>query len=302
MKPIFLLAAWLATVAATATATAAAGAAISVRDDDAVTVTLQQPARRIISLAPHVTELLFAAGGGEHIVGVVSYSDFPEQAKRIANIGDNRQIDLERVIALKPDLLVVWRHGSSERQLAQLRALGIPMFHSEPHKLDDIADSLLRLGKLMGTESVARPAAAALRGQLAALAARYGGRAPVSMFYQVWDKPIYTLNGAHIVSDAMRLCGGVNIFAAMKITAPVVGIEAVLQENPEAIFGSSEKSDPARGINMWKAFPNVTAVRNANLFTLDGNLLNRAGPRMIEGAAVLCEKLDVARQHRKHQP
>ena len=302
MKPIFLLAAWLATVAATATATAAAGAAISVRDDDAATVTLQQPARRIISLAPHVTELLFAAGGGEHIVGVVSYSDFPEQAKRIANIGDNRQIDLERVIALKPDLLVVWRHGSSERQLAQLRALGIPMFHSEPHKLDDIADSLLRLGKLMGTEGVARPAAAALRGQLAALAARYAGRAPVSMFYQVWDKPLYTLNGAHIVSDAMRLCGGVNIFAAMKITAPVVGIEAVLQENPEAIFGSSEKSDPARGINMWKAFPNVTAVRNANLFTLDGNLLNRAGPRMIEGAAVLCEKLDVARQHRKHQP
>ena len=302
MKPFFLLAAWLAAVAATATATAAAGAAISVRDDDAVAVTLQQPARRIISLAPHVTELLFAAGGGEHIVGVVSYSDFPEQARRIANIGDNRQIDLERLIALKPDLLVVWRHGSSERQLAQLRALGIPMFHSEPHKLDDIADSLLRLGQLMGTESVAQPAAAALRRQLAALAARYAGRAPVSMFYQVWDKPLYTLNGAHIVSDAMRLCGGVNIFAAMKITAPVVGIEAVLQENPEAIFGSSEKSDPARGIHMWKAFPNITAVRNANLFTLDGNLLNRAGPRMIEGAAVLCEKLDLARQHRKQQP
>lgn len=294
MKLYFLIAACL--VAATARAD------ISVRDDDGLTVTLQKPAQRVIALAPHVTELLFAAGGGERIVGVVSYSDFPEAAKRIANIGDNRQIDLERVIALKPDLLVVWRHGSSERQLAQLRALGIPMFHSEPHKLDDIADSLLRLGQLMGTQRVAQPAAAGLRQQLAALAAQYGGRAPVRMFYQVWDKPLYTLNGAHIVSDAMRLCGGVNIFADMKVTAPVVSIEAVLQANPEAIFGSAERSDPERGINLWKAFPSVTAVQRENIFKLDGNLLNRAGPRMIAGATVMCEKLDIARQHRKNQP
>jgi iron complex transport system substrate-binding protein len=294
MKLYFLIAACL--LAATARAD------ISVRDDDGMTVTLQKPAQRVIALAPHVTELLFAAGGGERIVGVVSYSDFPEAAKRIANIGDNRQVDLERVIALKPDLLVVWRHGSSERQLAQLRALGIPMFHSEPHKLDDIADSLLRLGQLMGTQRVAQQAAAGLRQQLAALAAQYGGRAPVRMFYQVWDKPLYTLNGAHIVSDAMRLCGGANIFAAMKITAPVVSIEAVLQENPEAIFGSSERTDPERGINLWRAFPSVTAVQRDNIFKLDGNLLNRAGPRMIAGATVLCEKLDIARQHRKNQP
>jgi iron complex transport system substrate-binding protein len=275
---------------------------ISVRDDIGATVTLPRPAQRVIALAPHVTELLFAAGGGERIVGVVSYSDFPEAARRIAHIGDNRQVDLERVIALKPDLLVVWRHGSSDRQLAQLRALGIPMFHSEPHKLDDIAGSLLRLGQLMGTERTAQPAAAALRQQLAALAAQYAGRPPVSMFYQVWHKPLYTLNGAHIVSDAMRLCGGANVFAAMKTTAPVVSTEAVLQQNPEAIFGSSEQSDPSGGINMWQAFPSVTAVRRDNLFKLDGNLLNRAGPRMIAGAAILCEKLDIARQHRKNQP
>ena len=294
MKPFFLIAACL--IAGMACAD------ISVRDDDGMTVTLQKPAQRVISMAPHVTEMLFAAGGGDHIVGVVSYSDYPEAAKRIANIGDNRQVDLERVIALKPDLLVVWRHGGSERQLAQLRALGIPMFHSEPHKLDDIADSLLRLGQLMGTERAAQQAAAELRRQLAALAAQYAGRPPVRLFYQVWDKPLYTLNGAHIVSDAMRLCGGANIFAAMKTTAPVVSTEAVLQENPEAIFGSSEKSDPSGGINMWKAFPGVTAVRRENLFKLDGNLLNRAGPRMIAGATVLCEKLEIVRQHRKNQP
>ena len=281
---------------------ATAHAQISVKDDDGVAVTLQKPARRVIALAPHVTELLFAAGGGEQIVGVVSYSDYPEAAKRIAHVGDNRLVDIERLIALKPDLLVVWRHGSSERQLEQLRQLGIPMFHSEPRKLDDIADSLLRLGQLLGTEPAAQQAASALRAQLANLAARYAQRSPVRTFYQVWDKPLYTLNGSHIVSDAIRLCGGVNVFASQRVTAPVVGVESVLQEDPEAIFGTSERSDASGGIAMWKAFPSVTAVRNNNLFRLDGNLLNRAGPRMIAGTSALCEQLDIARQHRKTPP
>ncbi|MET3132464.1 iron complex transport system substrate-binding protein [Oxalobacteraceae bacterium GrIS 1.11] len=276
----------------------AAHAAITVRDDDGFAVTVQQPARRVIAMAPHVTELLFAAGGGEHIVGAVSYSDFPEAAKRIARIGDNREVDLERVLALKPDLIVVWLHGGSERQIAALRQLGIPIFHSEPKKLDDIADSVLRLGHLMGSDAVAGPAAAALRRQLAALGAHYAARPPLRVFYQVWDQPLYTLNGAHIVSDALRLCGGENIFAGMSATAPQVGIEAVLQEDPEAIVGSSEKSAVEGGVNMWRRYPSLKAVRADNLFQLDGDLLNRAGPRMIAGAAALCEKLELARRHR----
>ena len=275
-----------------------AQAAITVFDDDGNAVTLQKPALRIVAMAPHVTELLFAAGGGAKIVGAVSYSDFPEAAKRIPQIGSNRQIDMERVIALKPDLIVVWMHGSSERQVDELRALGIPLFHSEPRKLDDIAASVQKLGKLMGTETVAEPAAAALRNELATLTARYANRPPVRMFYQVWDKPLYTLNGTHIVSDAMRVCGGVNIFAALKVTAPVVNIEAVLQEDPEAIFSTGERSVDDGGVNIWKPYPTMTAVKRGNLFRLDGNLLNRAGPRMIAGTAALCESLDRARQHR----
>jgi len=277
-----------------------ARASVTVRDDDGNAVTLARPALRIVSLAPHVTELLFAAGGGDRIVGAVSYSDYPEAAKNIARIGDNRQVDMERVIAMKPDLIVVWMHGSSERQIDTLRQLGIPMFHSEPRKLDDIADSVLRLGQLMGTESVAKPAAAQLQQTLATLRAQYAHRPTVSVFYQVWDKPLYTLNGAHIVSDAIRLCGGENVFAKMSMTAPVVSIEGVLQADPEAIFGSSEKSTPEGGINMWRQYPTMKAVRNDNLFTIDGNLMNRAGPRMIAGTAALCEKIELARQHRKN--
>jgi iron complex transport system substrate-binding protein len=275
-----------------------AHAAITVVDDDGNTVTLQKPAQRIVAMAPHVTELLFAAGGGAKIVGAVNYSDYPEAAKRIPQIGSNRQIDMERVIAMKPDLIVVWMHGSSERQIEELRTLGIPMFHSEPRKLDDIAASLQKMGKLMGTEAVAEPAAAKLRQDLAALTARYANRPPVRMFYQVWDKPLYTLNGAHIVSDSVRVCGGVNIFAPLKVTAPVVNVEAVLQEDPEAIFSTGEGSQNDGGVNLWKPFTNMTAVKRGNLFRLDGNLLNRAGPRMVAGTAALCEKLELARQHR----
>jgi iron complex transport system substrate-binding protein len=275
-----------------------ANAAISVRDDSGDTVTVPRPAQRIIAIAPHVTELLFAAGGGDRIVGAVSYSDYPEAAKRIPRIGDNRQVDMERVIAMKPDLIVVWRHGNSERQIDALRRLGVPLYHSEPRTLPAIADSLERLGQLMGTESVAQPAAAELRQRLALLARQYTNRPKVRLFYQVWDKPLYTLNGTHIVSDAIRLCGGENIFASMKVTAPVVSVEGVLQQDPEAIFGSSEKN--YGGVNLWRQYPSMRAVRSDNLFTLDGELLNRAGPRMIAGTAALCEKLDVARQRRNN--
>lgn len=275
-------------------------AAISVRDDDGNTVTVQKPAQRILALAPHITELVFAAGGGEKIVGAVSYSDYPEAAKKIPHVGDNRQFDMERIIAMKPDLIVIWRHGSADRQIAMLRQLKVPIYHSDPKKLADIAEGVERLGQLMGTDNVARPAAAQLRTRLAGLTSQYGKRAPVRVFYQVWDKPLYTISGASIISDAMRVCGGQNIFAAMKVVAPVVTPEGVLAEDPEAIFGTSEKSDADSegGLAMWRAFPSLTAVRKNNLFRLNGDLLNRAGPRMIDGTAAMCEQLDMARQRR----
>lgn len=275
-----------------------AHAAITVLDDDGKPVTLQRPAQRIIALAPHVTELLFAAGGGSKIAGAVSYSDYPEEAKRIPRIGDNRMIDMERVAAMRPDLVVAWMHGSSQRQIEQLRALGVPIYHSEPRRLADIPDSVRRLGKLMGTVVAAEEQARQLEGKLAALGKRYAGRATVRTFYQVWDKPLYTLNGTHIVSDAIRLCGGENIFAAMTITAPVVDVESVVQKDPEAIFSTAARSGDEGGIGIWRPFATVSAVRYANLFRVDGDLLNRAGPRMIEGAASLCEHLDTARQRR----
>lgn len=294
MKKAMLLAG-LAGLAAAGLA-AQAQAAITVRDDAGLAVTVAKPALRVVSMAPSVTELLFAAGGGNQIVGAVNYSDYPEAAKRIPRIGSNREIDMELLISLKPDLIVAWRHNSSERQIEMVRRLGVPVFQSDPQTLDGIPDAVLRLGQLLGTDAAARTTATQLREQLAGLRAKYANRSTVRTFYQVWDKPLYTLSGKHILTDAMKLCGGENIFDKLTVTAPIVSIESVLQANPEAIIATAEKN--YGGVELWKPYGTLAAVRSNNLFTLDGHLLNRAGPRMVQGTAAMCEVLEQARQRR----
>lgn len=279
-----------------------AQAAISVKDDGGNTVTLSKPAQRIISLAPHATELIFAAGGGDRIVGTVGYSDYPVAALKIPRVGSHQQIDVERIIALKPDLLVVWLHGNSERQLEHVRKLGIPFYFSEPKKLTDIPTSIERLGMLMGTEQQANKVAAAERTELARLTEQYRNRPTVRMFYQVWGKPVYTLNGGNIMSDVIRLCGGENVFANLAIPAPVVTTEAVLLENPEVMMTGDRQAEKSGGLEIWKQYKNLLAVKNDNLFSVDADLVNRAGPRLIEGAAMVCEKLELARSRRSNKP
>ena len=284
--------------AATIVSATAAAPAERVLDDLGNAVILARPARRIVSLAPHATELLFAAGGGARIVGTVQYSDFPAAAKAIAQVGDSSRLDIERIIALQPDLVVAWPQASAQRALASLKQRGIAVFYSDPHRLDQIADSVERLGILLGTQPQATTSASALRRDLAALTTRYAQRPPVRVFYQIWDQPLLTLNGSNIVSDAIRVCGGQNIFAALPVSAPAVSIEAVLQQDPEVILGTGEHSPADGGVNMWKRYGVLTAVRRHNLMTIDGNLINRPGPRMIAGAAALCAALEQARAQR----
>ena len=151
-------------------------------------------------------------------MGTVTYSDYPPAAQAIPRVGDNKALDLERIAALKPDLIVVWRHGNAERQ-TDARALHIPLFFSEPKHLDDVASSLRRLGTLLGTQPAADAAAAAYTRDIAALRTRYSARAPVTMFFQVWDRPLMTLNGAHLINDVIELCGGRNVFGSLAARA-----------------------------------------------------------------------------------
>jgi iron complex transport system substrate-binding protein len=275
-----------------------AGAAVTVVDDAGRRVTVQQPAQRVISMAPHATELLFAAGGARQVVGAMNYSDYPEAARKIPLVGSNSVIDMERVLALKPDLIVVWHTGNTARQIAQIEALGVPVFHSEPRELGQVAGNIERLGQLLGTQATASPAAAALRARLAVLAARYGKRPQVTVFYQIWDQPLYTLNDAQIASDAIRLCGGRNVFGGLKVVAPEVSLEAVLAADPEAIM-AGKRHDPANpGLRLWEPYKTMTAVKRGNLLTVNGELLTRPGPRTVDGAAALCEALEGVRQRR----
>jgi iron complex transport system substrate-binding protein len=280
-----------------------AQAAITVTDDSGATVTLDAPAQRVISLAPHVTELLYAAGGGPKMVGAVSYSDYPPEARQLPRVGDNKALDLERIVALKPDLIVVWRHGNAQRQLDRLRELHVPLFFSEPRRLDDVAVSLTKLGRLLGTSASADAAAAAYRADIARLRARYANRPSVSVFYQVWDRPLMTLNSEHMISDVIALCGGRNVFADLQPLVPTVSTEAVLAANPEAIVtaapGATRPDTTLPQLDAWRTWPNLAAVAHNNLFAIDGDLINRPAPRIAQGARQFCEDLELARSRRK---
>ncbi|MEK6297353.1 MAG: cobalamin-binding protein [Paraburkholderia tropica] len=292
-------AAFIAYAACVACSIGTAHAGVSATDDAGNTVTLDAPAQRVISLAPHATELIYAAGGGAKLVGTVSYSDYPPAALKVPRIGDNRALDLERIAALKPDLIVVWRHGNAQQQMDRLRDLHIPLFFSEPHRLDDVATSLTRLGTLFGTDTAARAAADAYRRDIAQLRTRYAQRAPVRVFYEVWDQPLMTINGEQIISDAITLCGGRNVFAALRPPVPTLSTEAVLAANPEAIVtaspGATAPDRPLPALDRWRAWPQLAAVAQGNLFAIDGDLLSRAGPRLAQGAEQLCKDLDQAR-------
>jgi len=284
----FLTLAWLG-------AAASAFAGVSAVDSDGRRLELAQPAARIVSLAPHVTEQLFAAGAGARLVAVSEYSDYPEQAKRLPQVASSSGVDLERVLALKPDLVVAWRLEATAAALARLEALGVPVFYSEPRRLAQIPDSIEALGELAGTSDVAHTLAASLRSQLEVLKAKYGSKRTVSVFYQISERPLMTLGGRQFVSDAIELCGGHNVFADSPVMAPQVNIEAVLAADPEAIITASVLPSDRSWQALWRRFPGMRAVRAENLYAVPMNEMHRHGPRAIGATALLCRDIDEAR-------
>ncbi len=271
-----------------------ATAALSVKDDRGASVVLQQPAHRIVSLAPHATELLFAAGAGNDVVGVV-IGDYPPRARRLPRVGDAFRIDLERLLGLRPDLVVAWQSGNPPADLARIEALGIPLYVTEPRRLEQIAEYLRELGHLAGTEEAARSAAAGYLSALEDLRSRHAGLAPVTVFYQIAAQPLVTVNGTHIISQAMALCGGRNVFAALAPLAPAVSLEAVLDADPQAIVVGSWSADPQLELAPWRRWPQLSAVRTGNLYAIPADYLDRAGPRLLTGVRRLCAALDRTR-------
>lgn len=272
-----------------------ARADIRVTDDAGRRVVLPGPAQRIVSLAPHLTEVLFAAGAGSHLVGVVQYSDYPDAAKKIAQVGSFSAVDMEAVIALKPDLVIAWKSGNRDQRFDMLERLGIPVYLNEAHTLDDVARSLERFGLLAGTAREADAAARAFRARHAALVQRYAQRAPVTVFYQIWNKPLMTINGQHTISDVIALCGGQNVFARLPLLAPTVTEEAVIAAAPQVIVASGMDEARPEWLEYWRRWTTIPAVANDRLYFIPPDLLQRHTPRLLDGAERLCAQLDEAR-------
>ncbi len=288
MRALLLVAALLGPAAP------AAAQGVVATDDRGQTIRLARPAQRVVALGPHLTELVFAAGGGARVVGVLRYSDFPDAARALPIVGDAFALNLERIAQLKPDLVVVWHSGIAQRQREQLYALGVPVFESEIRSVAGIAATLARLGTLLGTQAAADAEAAALLRRWRALQARYAERAPVRVFYQLWHAPLMTINGEHLIAQAITACGGVNVFAALPALTPTVSWEAAAQADPQLI-ATARVDGQGTPEGRWAELVGVDAVRRGRYALLPPDLLGRMGPRFIDGAQVLCEAIDAAR-------
>ena len=275
-----------------------ANSEVEVRDDEGTLITLKTPAQRIVSLAPSLTELIYAAGAFEKLVGVAEYSDFPPAAKELPIVGRFDILDIERIVQLNPDLVVAWQSGNPRTSVNRLRKLGLPVYIAEPKSLASIPFHIERLALLAGTKLRAEESINGFRQKLKALHNQFSHQSPVTTFYQVWDVPLITAGGNELIDDIIRLCGGRNVFANIMRVAPKVSREAVLERNPEVIIASGMDIERPEWLDDWLRWPSINAVANNNLFFVPPELVQRHTPRALLGAAQICSQLDQARQPR----
>ena len=270
---------------------------VEVYDDEGTQITLAIPAQRIVSLAPSLTELIYSAGAGENLVGVVEHSDFPAAAKALPIVGRFDLLDIERILELDPDLVVAWQTGNPRSSVNQLRQLGLTVYVAEPKSLAAIPSHIERLAVLAGKELNDLKVIYDFRQKLETLDGKYRHQSPVTIFYQVWDRPLITAGGNELINDIITLCGGRNIFANIRRVAPKVSREAVLKRNPEVIIASGMDIERPEWLDDWLRWPSLKAVANKNLFFVPPDLLQRHTPRALLGAAQICDQLDQARSN-----
>ncbi len=288
-RPVFFAA---TLCAAWALAAAQVAGAVQVTDDDGRLLQLPGPAMRIVSLAPGATAMLFAAGAGDRVIATPRYSDEPAAARLIPRIGDAQSFDIERILALQPDVVVAWTGGTPELALQRLERLHVRVYRHHVMRLDDLAASLRRLGHLAGTSAQAEPAAAALDARIQALRAHRAAMARGSVLIQVWDRPVYTVGRAQLLSDVIEACGYRNAFGDLSAPGPAVSVESVLVRNPDVILALAPDAAMARGwLDGWRAFPSLRAVHAGRLLIDTDPRLSRLGPETVAAAEALCQRL-----------
>lgn len=290
------LLAGLALAAAAGPATAALAAGGETRAPEARSSEAPLPeARRVVTLAPHLAELVYAAGGGERLVGVSAYTDYPEAAAELPEVGDAFRVDLERLAELDPDLVLAWKGGNPQTLIEGLRESGFEVLALPATGIADVAASLERIGERLGTQSRASAAAAAFRDGIAALRERHRGRLRLSVFYQVSAQPLYTIGGDHYVTELIGLCGGRNVFEDLLTLAPLVSLEAVLLEDPQVMLAGGDPAAEDSPLEFWSRWEDLTAVRYDNRYVVDAAVVARLTPRLLEGARAVCEVMELAR-------
>ncbi len=279
---------------------AGAAAALRVEDDAGHVLALARPARRIVSLAPGLTELLFAIGAGPRLVGTVAYSDWPPAARHLPRLGDAFHLDSERLLALRPDLVVIWGSVTPQAQRDRLQQLHLPLFLAEPRHLAEIPGLMQRLGRLAGVADRAAAVARAFSRQVTALRQAHAGARRLRVFYQLGLRPLMTLGGGRIIDDLLALCGGRSVFAGLTAPAAQVSAEAVVAARPDVIvYARDAAQTPAAVTAFWRRrYPPPLPPRVG----VPADQVDRAGPRLLQGAEAICRGLDRVRGLRGATP
>lgn len=273
----------------------AAAEEISLSQADGSPFILAGPAHRIVTLSPHLTELVFAAGAGDRLVATVEYSEYPVAALEIPRIGDAFRLDIERIVSLHPDLVIAWDSGNPRPAVAQLRSLGVSVWTVEIRNPGEIADTLEHIGTATGLGQTANLKAEGLRQRLDDLSRQYQGVESLDYFYQVGARPLFTLNGSHLVSKGLSLCGGHNVFDQEPGLAFQVGYESVIIADPDALFAPYLEGD-ADPLAAWREWPAMRAVQKDALFLLPADSISRATPRFLDSLEYACKLLHSLRE------
>ncbi len=258
------------------------------------TLSLTAPAEHIITLAPNLAELVFAAGAGEHLKAVVEYSNFPEHVTQIPRVGDAFRIDLERIIELEPDLVIAWKSGNPQAALQKLEQLGLTVWQIEITRPEEIADTVENISYAAGTETIGQAVAGQLRNRLAIQQKQYADKTPVTYVYQMSARPLYAVNGQHIISRSLNVCGGHNVFSDLPALAPQISRESILLANPQAMIAPEISGDPP-ALAVWLDWPRLQAVQNGTMLYLPADEISQATPRLLDSIDLACKLLDEVR-------
>ena len=265
---------------------------VTVKDDVGRKITVYKEPQRIISTAPSVTEILFALGLNEKIVGVTTLCNYPEEAKTKEKIGTFQSPNIEKILSLKPDIVIAT--GGVQRQTVEkLEQLGIPVFVSYPRTMEEVIRSIYTIGHITGAEESAKKLAFDLKLRVAKVTSKVSkARVKPKVFFELWNEPLMSAGPGSFIDDIIRKAGGINIAGSSKSAYPIFSLEQLVKEDPDVIIGA-ESSMGANPLDVSKrpGWNTLKAVKNQKVFMINDDIVFRAGPRLVLALEIIARYL-----------